>query len=182
MDKRIEQSQKRIKETFISLLEKKDISKITVSEICKDAKVNRATFYKYYEDQYDLLNKIQTEYINQLKNIPPAAGKKIHLFVTEILDIIYKNRREVEMFSKVSGIYFLNPFVETCYNICYDLWKTRNPKLSDDEISRAVVFLFNGSLGVIAWWMARDFKDDKDEIAQIIENLSYRGIKNTLKL
>ena len=182
MDKRIEQSQKRIKETFIGLLENKDISKITVSEICKGAEVNRATFYKYYEDQYDLLEKIQTEYINKLKDIPPAAGKKIHLFVTEILDIIYDNRREVELFSKVSGIYFLNPFVETCYNICYDLWKKRNPKLTDDEISRAVVFLFNGSLGVIAWWVARGFKDDKESVALAIENLSYRGIKSTLKL
>ena len=36
-------------------MEKKPLSKITVSEICKDCNINRKTFYYHFEDIYDLL-------------------------------------------------------------------------------------------------------------------------------
>ena len=68
MDRRIKYTKKTIKDTFISLLSEKDIKKITVSEICKLADINRATFYRYYLDVYDLLDKIQEEFIEELKN------------------------------------------------------------------------------------------------------------------
>ena len=62
MDRRIKYTKKTIKDTFISLLSEKDIKKITVSEICKLADINRATFNSYYLDVNDLLDKIQEEY------------------------------------------------------------------------------------------------------------------------
>ena len=49
MDKRIEYTKKTLKDTFLSLLAEKDIINITVSEICKEAGINRGTFYRYYK-------------------------------------------------------------------------------------------------------------------------------------
>ena len=42
---------------LLSLLEKKDIEYITVTEITKKAGVNRSTFYLHYDDVYDLLEE-----------------------------------------------------------------------------------------------------------------------------
>ena len=56
MDRRTKYTKNIIKETFINLLEKKELNKITVSEICKIADINRSTFYRYYLDVYDLLS------------------------------------------------------------------------------------------------------------------------------
>lgn len=42
-------------ETLLSLLEKKPISKITVSEIVSLCDINRKTFYYHFQDVYDLL-------------------------------------------------------------------------------------------------------------------------------
>ena len=55
MDRRVKYTKKVIKDTFIDLLSEKDINKVTVSEICKIADINRATFYRYYLDVFDLL-------------------------------------------------------------------------------------------------------------------------------
>lgn len=49
---------------FLSLLEKKDFSYITVKEICEKAKVNRSTFYLHYETLEDLLSE-SVEYMNE---------------------------------------------------------------------------------------------------------------------
>ena len=68
MDRRTKYTKKTIKDTLINLLSEKDINKITVSEICKIADVNRATFYRYYLDVYDLLNHIEQDFEEELKN------------------------------------------------------------------------------------------------------------------
>ena len=44
-------------QALISLLEKKDIEFITVTEITKKAGVNRSTFYLHYENIYELLEE-----------------------------------------------------------------------------------------------------------------------------
>ncbi len=57
-DRRVKYTKMVLKESFIKLLEKKDISQITIKEICEDADINRATFYAHYNDQFDLMHKI----------------------------------------------------------------------------------------------------------------------------
>ena len=42
-------------ETTLQLMHKKDFSKITITEITKNAQVARRTFYLYYNDKYDIL-------------------------------------------------------------------------------------------------------------------------------
>ena len=42
---------------LLALLEKKDFEYITIKEICKEAQVNRSTFYLHYENTVDLLQE-----------------------------------------------------------------------------------------------------------------------------
>lgn len=44
-------------EALIALLEQKDLEYITVKEICRQAGVNRSTFYLHYETISDLVNE-----------------------------------------------------------------------------------------------------------------------------
>ena len=52
----------RLDKALLSLLEKKPFEYITISEICKEAGVNRSTFYLHYENTADLL-KEATAYV-----------------------------------------------------------------------------------------------------------------------
>ena len=57
----------RIKEAFAELInEKKELSKITVTELVKKADITRSTFYTYYDDIYDLADDYQLETIELL--------------------------------------------------------------------------------------------------------------------
>lgn len=47
---------------FFSLVDKKDFEKITIADITKGAKVNRATFYAHFEDKYDLIDYIMEDF------------------------------------------------------------------------------------------------------------------------
>ena len=64
-DARVRYTRMMIQQTFLDLLKKKPISKITVKEICEDADVNRSTYYVYYSDPYDQLHKIEDALIRE---------------------------------------------------------------------------------------------------------------------
>lgn len=45
-----------LKDTVLTLLKKHNLENITVSDICVAAQINRAVFYAYFADKYDLMN------------------------------------------------------------------------------------------------------------------------------
>ncbi len=57
-NKRKKESIERIEKIFLNLIQSKEINEITVTEICKEAGLNRSTFYANYLDVYDLADKI----------------------------------------------------------------------------------------------------------------------------
>lgn len=56
-NKRKRNSQEKIEKVFIQLIQKKNITEISVSTICEKANINRSTFYANYLDIYDLVEK-----------------------------------------------------------------------------------------------------------------------------
>lgn len=45
-----------LSESLMELLKHHAIEKVTVDQICKEAQVHRSTFYRYFQDKYDLLH------------------------------------------------------------------------------------------------------------------------------
>lgn len=182
MDRRIKYTQKIIKDTFISLLSQKDINKITVSEICNIADINRATFYRYYKDTYDLLDKIEQDFTSELKKTyqeENISEKSIFSFSSNMLTIFIKNKELVKiLFSTNNNIYFLNEVLEIAYEKCKEKWEHDVPNITEEEIESASIFIFNGALGIVNFWVKNNFDKDVNEIAKIISELSYYGTRH----
>ena len=51
-------TKQRIMDSFLILLNKKSMDKLTVKDVIEVAEVNRNTFYYHFEDIYDLLNQV----------------------------------------------------------------------------------------------------------------------------
>lgn len=181
MDRRIKYTKKVIKETFIELVSEKDIKKITVSEICAKADINRATFYRYYLDVYDLLDTIKKEFETELKSAyaPKDENENTVInFAKAMLEVFLENKELVKLlFNTNNGLYFLNNILEIAYTRCKEKWEKDLPDISQEDMEYASVFIFNGALGVINFWVQNDFDKDINEIAEIIETLSYFGTR-----
>ena len=71
MDLRKQRTKSSIINAFIQLRAKKPLEKITVKELAQVAYINKATFYTYYQDIYDLSEQLEDEAItNMLNDIP----------------------------------------------------------------------------------------------------------------
>lgn len=76
IDRRVIYTKKAIRDSFISLQQEKPIEKISVTEICKLADINRGTFYSHYSDPYDLRRSLQQELVDALEERLCELGVK----------------------------------------------------------------------------------------------------------
>ena len=71
-DLRIRRTHKFLQEAMIELIAEKSFDAITVGDIAERAMINRATFYRHYQDKYDLVARIFEETTNELvENMKP---------------------------------------------------------------------------------------------------------------
>ena len=80
-DLRVYKTKKAIREAFLELRKTKPLDKIKVSDVCDLAMCIRATFYRYYQDIYDLNDQLEDEAINRL--VSTFEDKEALLFKTE---------------------------------------------------------------------------------------------------
>lgn len=65
-DRRILYTRSIIKESIIRLLQDMPLDKITVTAICKEAEINRGTFYAHYQTPSEALQELETEYAERM--------------------------------------------------------------------------------------------------------------------
>jgi len=66
-DLRIRKTKATLLSSLSVLLKKKTFDKITITDICKQAKINRSTFYEHYNEKEDLLKDLIKEATKDLE-------------------------------------------------------------------------------------------------------------------
>ena len=89
-------SEKMIQNAVVDLLsEKKDINKITVSEVVIRADVNRGTFYNHYKDIRDVLshleNEIMASFMEKWKASVLREGARFDCFIKDLVSTFIQN-------------------------------------------------------------------------------------------
>lgn len=91
-----------ILQAFFSLLEEFSFDQISVSQIIATAKINRSTFYRHYQDKYDIVETIQ-------KSALPITNKILQPFFGEsknFLEILFHTSYLEESFPVEYKKYF----------------------------------------------------------------------------
>ncbi len=73
-DPRVQRTHQALQEALIDLAAVRGFDTITVGDIAKHAKVNRATFYRHYQDKYDVLDQIFQDMIGEFaRDLEPPS-------------------------------------------------------------------------------------------------------------
>lgn len=174
-NQRYKENQQLIEKNFLSLLEKKEISRITVRELCELTGINRATFYHHYLDIYDLMEKterrIQQEFID---SVPEETWKKTRqaYLDPEVLALL------IGHFSNYPAFYIQairNRQFGAVSTAFQDVWKQHFIPLfqsygiqNEHNMKYYFDFYLSGALGVIRDWLEDGCQETPAEIAKII--------------
>ena len=92
-NQRAVETENRIKYVFLNLLKEKDISRISVSDICRQAGIHRTTFYVHYKDVADLMEHLVTEMYQQVMGLFVEEGKGMRAEgFRDLFELIQKHR------------------------------------------------------------------------------------------
>lgn len=181
LDARLRYTRMVIKNSFVELLKKKPINKITVKEICDMAEINRATFYKHYLDVYDLLDKIEEQFLDELnKNLAPIKEKSL----AETLSLILVNiKTDVDMYMTLFSEHGDPAFPKKIFETCYQIDQTMDTvsmkgTFSDAKKKWFYNYLAYGCNGIINQWIAGGMKEPVSEVVAFTEQL----IRNALTI
>lgn len=97
-----------IKDTFaIMLAEKKELSKINISELVKRAGINRSTFYAHYDDIYGVAEEYENELVdNFFNNAELLKNNNFDLFIESFFNYIRSNNDNYKMLCKSNEVIF----------------------------------------------------------------------------
>jgi len=167
-----------LRDSLIELMKTKPISEIYIKEICSLADISRATFYKYYTDQYDLLKKTEEEVIAFIEKILKKyevfkydKSSTLHL-MEEILQYIADNNKSIYvLFTENGDIHFQKTLIRSLYKFNYLTLLTEN---FPDEATKQYYFLFiiTGIIGLICHWINNGMDKPIHEMAKMIINIT----------
>lgn len=186
-DLRVKRTHKLILEAMIELTARKGFSAVTVRDITKYAGINRATFYRHYQDKFDLLNRY-AQAVYELPDAPPEAeaGLRTSSKVSDeqiapgLVRMFEHIRANAKFFRVMLGKNGDPAFSEKIRQFIQKRMRRslpeelRNKKTSLDLY---LSYISSGSLGALIWWLDHEMPYSPEEMVAI----SYRLNTSTLK-
>lgn len=183
-DARVRYTRMVIEDCFLDLLKSKPVSRITVTELCKKAQINRATFYKHYLDIPDLLEKLEDAFFRQIQSIfeNHAAQFDLEAFNLEIVTWIYRSDdRYILLASDHGDPLFPSKIFLLFYEHAFPMLKNQLLRVDEPRRQYLYYFLSHGAGGILTRWFRDGLKESPEEIASLISQFSHdlvRNIKN----
>ncbi len=181
-DHRTRVTQMMIRKAFTDLMSRKPIESITIAELCKQANINRSTFYNHYKDIYDLRDRMETslktEFYQALKTIlvdEPVSASPVKI-TAKLFECIQKN---ADMCSVILGSYgdkkFLDELIQIGREFVMKSYHVYFVNASPKQIEYFYAFVSSGIVGLLQRWLDEDLTMPPEEIAKMAESLMLQG-------
>ena len=177
-NRRVKMTKRMMKDALIDLLDEKPLEKITVTEICKSADVNRSTFYAYYEDISALMVEIENEVLEH-----------VTVYADNFND--YTDKRMVEVFEEFFNYVRENEKVFRVLMICRDN-SSFNRRMLDTIMEKykmsiewngelpekyTYIYSVSGVIGIMGEWIDSGFSISSKKLARMVLQMCVKATR-----
>ena len=174
-NRRILYTKKIIKESLLKLLENKEIHQVTVTDICKDADINRGTFYTHYKDAYDLLQSMENELFSQIiKYIDETPVENYpDLLLLKVLELIAENKELCKiLICKHNDTKLLDKLIFIASKANLDHIYAASDNFDKSYYNYYIRYIIGGCISIIETWLENDLPESPSEVVKIINSVS----------
>lgn len=179
-------------DSFINLMSEKGFNNISISDITRTAKLSRGTFYIYYLDKYDLLDKIENNLLlniekfmeinidktiswlddnDGIKNLSKklSTDSPYRSFI-QSFDFLDRNRFALKTLLSKNGdsqfLHKLRNLISKQVNKHYKSIIEEGSQVLPHDYTHDL--LISGLLSIIGHWLQKDNPESPTEIAEIL--------------
>lgn len=171
-DQRIILTKRLLKEGLLKLLEKKDISKITVTELCEESSINRATFYRHYQTPRDIITEIRHDLFDNVMAIKQRGRQHndVLRWLEDMCQYFYENKDLLKvMFRSRSDEEFVS-MINEMYTQYFGVIRRSEmvADLDDVELKLTAYCFAGGVYYTLRQWILENNEKTPKEIAKVI--------------
>ena len=170
MDKRVKNSTKALKRALFDMLEQMPLSKITVTSLCKQAGVNRVTFYHHFTDVYDMISQIELSYVEELRDYNTKFtqnGKVNFLYIvrfvrkySDFYKIVFTNNIPTKLLDEM--------YAELKKEYCMAFGKK---DIEQTKLDYMYTFTESGVSSILKKWVRGGMAESEEYIADLISEI-----------
>lgn len=176
---RYRETELKMEEALLSLLERKTLKTVTVRELCEQGGINKATFYRHYQDIYELAEKTEQRIHAGLLGLLDTKRERSlarPVGQSELADIIrYIGEHDV----------FYREYLKTEYDTFLDkrflnLWENfirQQFRAFGVESERRMQYYYRfyqaGIRTTVSYWLDTGRQESPEELARILWRMSF---------
>ena len=174
-------------ESFVELVEKRPVTKITITDITDNCEYSQPTFYNHFKDKYDLIAWIARKNAQEIiteNDDPEAEPKKI---ITGIIASFIASMKEHQkvMFNIVSHILSDENFYRQIANVYVDvIWEKMKEKAPGnqlpEDVYRVLQTYFYGISIQVDHWLIDGMPYPEEELKSTIQDTIPEKLKTRI--
>lgn len=194
-DLRIIKTLRQIDTALLENLREHPFQKITIDMLCKSALINRSTFYKYYEDKYDLLNRYIKRVLKEFQEAmdstdfilasPSDIDAPLYLDnFRKSLEFIYSKRNVYQVLwnAGIEAQIYVNMIDIIRDNILAKLKADPQNQQGSEHFQDLYAFLFaSNMMSLVRWWFQNERNVTADDVCRLMRSNMKNGLFATFK-
>ncbi|MGN0738732.1 MAG: TetR/AcrR family transcriptional regulator [Treponema sp.] len=167
-------SSKKMNQALLELLENKNYNEISITEICKNAGVNRSTFYSHYSTIYDLYaetyKNLSDSFFNSFDFTRETTDAKLFAsekYIVPYLEFVREHKKFYKSLVNNFESFNTDTRLVMAENVFIPIFKKRGVK-DLTMIDYILKFYLNGINAIVLNWISKDCKEEISYIYKII--------------
>lgn len=185
-----------ISDRLVKLSEKKRLSKISVTDLCKECDINRSTFYYHFKDIQDVIHWIyHTEAsVPVREKILSSGNPKDTSFVTrDILRNLYSRHSFYTQAIRIEGQNSLEEYIlaeaKENWALIFDK-RLEESNIQKSDLHRDTLTLIEAALEYYCYghyiltvnWLKRGMDVEPDRLAELMDTVALQGFDKVMEI
>lgn len=172
------QSKRRLINSLLELMEEKPYHKINIQELATRAGMDRRTFYRNFDSKEDILIRymdiLGRKYLSLLRSRDELTILTcLHL----LFDLVEEHKSFLSLLYKNNLAYFLSDYFNGLIPAISEIMEEKSGAMTTpdkkEEVAYIVTFNLGGFWSILIRWIGTGYKQDKEEIYNIISKVCY---------
>jgi len=173
----VRNTKRRLRESLMKLVLRKQLGAITVKELTNDADVNRSTFYFHYQDVKAMVKEMEEVFFKDFSTALNAIDQKSHDSITILVRCLEDHLDLCKIVLGENGdMEFLEQMKQIIEEKCSRIWKEAVPQMSDQDLANLDSFLIGGVVSTLQSWVRSEARQKAEDLAHVLNRLIFDGI------